>query len=162
MRSYEECRPYVEHWIFEHRRLHRLLRAARSSIVHSGGPDGDTVCRDVVRVLRDLRHELAHHFLQEEAGGCLDEAVSRCPKLSADVKRIESQHPELLAAVDRLIAQAQDCDCHVQNQIALHHAFDELCRELDAHEVAENRVLKQGFGTNLNGDQSQSALVFDG
>lgn len=162
MRDYNECRPYIEHLMAEHRRLHRLLRQTRVSIVQSSGPDGDASFADVARVLQNLRGELAHHFAEEEAGGCLDEAVSRCPNLSAELRRIETEHPEMLAAVDRLIAQAQGCDCNVQDRIALSLAFDNLCRQLDAHEVAENKVLKQGFGTNVNGDEnSQPTLILD-
>ena len=76
MRDYDECRTYVEHIIAEHRRLHRMLRLARSAIIASGGPDRDATGTDVTRVLRQVREELAHHFAEEEEGGCLDEAVS--------------------------------------------------------------------------------------
>jgi hypothetical protein len=162
MRDFNECRPYIEHLISEHRRLHRLLRQARVSIVQSGGPDGDVSFADVARVLQNLRGELEHHFAEEEAGGCLDEAVSRCPNLSAELRRIETEHPKLLAAVDRLIAQARRCDCNAHDRIALNLAFECLCRQLAEHEVAENKVLKQGFGTNLNGDENgHPALTMD-
>src|SRR6476620_10387949 len=96
MRDYNECQCYVEHLIAEHRRLHRMLRLAQAAIVASGCPDRDATCTDIVRVLRQVREELQHHFAQEESGGCLDEAVSRCPGLSAEVKRIELEHPQLL------------------------------------------------------------------
>lgn len=149
MRDYEECRPYVDHLIAEHRRLHAMLHQARSSIVHSGGPDRDVSVDDIVRVLRNIRGELEHHFTEEEAGGCLDEAVSRCPRLSAEVKRIEAEHPELLLEIDRLIAQALDSEQSVAHLVTMQRGFDDLCRQLCAHEAAENRILRQGFGTNL-------------
>ena len=162
MRDYEECRPYIDHLLAEHRRLHRLIQQTRDLIIRSGGPDGESSFADVAQVLRRLRSELEHHFAEEEAGGCLDEAASRCPRLSADARRIEADHPELLADVDRLITQASDCDCHVESRIALQRDFDNLCHELHAHESAENNLLKQGFGTNVNGDENgHPALTMD-
>ena len=162
MRDYEECRPYIDHLLAEHRRLHRLIQQTRDMIVQSGGPDGDSSYADVAKVLRNLRSELEHHFAEEEAGGCLDEAVSRCPRLSQDARRVEAEHPELLAEVDRLIVEASDCDCHVESRIVLQRDFDNLCHELHAHERAENDLLKQGFGTNVNGDENgQPTLILD-
>jgi hypothetical protein len=162
MREYNECRCHVEHLITEHRRLHRMLRLARAAIVGSGGPDGDTTCADIVRILRQVREELAHHFVEEEAGGCLDEAVSRCSSLWAEARRIEAEHPHVLDDLDRLIAQALDCDRSVEKQVALKRGFDELCRQLDAHEAAENVLLRNCLGANVNGDErEQPTLIFD-
>ena len=162
MRDYNECRCYVEHLIADHRRLHRMLRLAQTAIVANGCPDRDATCADIVQVLQHVREELQHHFAQEEGGGCLDEAVSRCPGLSAEASRIETEHPQLLENVDRLIAQALDCDQSLENRLALERGFDDLCRQLDAHEGAENALLRKGFGANVNGDAcSAETLIFD-
>jgi hypothetical protein len=162
MRDYDECRPFVDHLLAEHRRLHKLIHQARISIVESGGPDWDESYEGVAEILRKLRGELQRHFAEEEAGGCLDEAVSRCPRLSPDARRLESEHADLLAGVDRVIAQALDCGCHFENRVALQRDFDNLCRQLHAHEAAENDVLRQGFGVNVNGDENgQPALTVD-
>jgi len=158
MRTYDECRCYVDHLIAEHRRLHRMLRSARSAMIHASSPDHDATTADIVRMLRQVRDELAHHFAEEEEGGCLDEAVSHCPTLSADSRRIEAEHPQLLESIDRLIAQAMDCDQSMEQRIELERGFDELCSQLNAHEAAENILLRKGFGANLNGsDQGRSS-----
>lgn len=161
MRDFRECQPYVDHLLAEHRRLHRMIQQAHAAIVHSGGPDHDASVDDIVRVLRLMREELAHHFVEEEAGGCMDEAVSMCPQLSSEVKRLEAEHAEILAAIDAIIAQALDLDQSIQKRVAFEHAFDDLCKQLHAHEAAENAVLRQGFGTNLNGEDGgqPSALL---
>lgn len=153
MRTYDECKAYVDHLMVEHRRLHRLLLDARKTIAdaHSGesnwGPKA-------VKVLRDLRGTLQHHFAEEEQGGCLEEAVSFQPHLSPDVKRIEAEHPQLLLEIDRLIAQVEDNEKSQAQHVALTTAFDELCRELHTHEAAENEILRRGFGANLEGAES--------
>jgi len=163
MRDYNECRPYVDHLVAEHRRLHALLRQTRGSIVGSSSPDRDTSSEEVAAVLRRLREELAHHFTEEEEGGCLDEAVSRCPRLSPDVRRIETEHVDLLAKVDRMIVQAASCEASLPGRIELEREFDDFCRQIHAHEVAENDVLRQGFGVNVNGEENgQPTLMMDG
>lgn len=162
MRDYNECQPYVEHLVTEHRRLNGLLRQTRASIVGSGSPDQDAQGAEVAEALRRLQAELVHHFHEEEEGGCLDEAVSRCPQLSSDARRIEAEHGELLAKVAGLIAQAADGQITVQDRILLEAAFDDFCRQIRAHETAENEVLRQGFGANVNGDESgQPTLTMD-
>ena len=162
MRDYDECRPYIDHLVAEHRRLHGMLRRIRASLVSSVGSDDDPSFAQVARILRGLREELEHHFAQEEAGGCLDEAVSRCPRLSAEARRIEAEHPELLAEIDRLIAQAATQEPTGQNQVGLQRAFDDLFQRLRAHEKAETELLRQGFGSNFNGDDhSPSSLIHD-
>lgn len=162
MRDYNECQPYVNHLVTEHRRLNGLLRQTRASIVGSGSPDRDARGAEVVEALRRLQAELTYHFKEEEEGGCMDEAISRCPALSPDVKRIEAEHQDLLAKVASLITQAADGEISVQDRIALETAFDEFYRQIRAHEAAENEVLRQGFGANVNGDESgQPTLMMD-
>lgn len=162
MRDYEECRPYVVHLQAEHRRLHQMIRQTRAAVIQTGGPDRDASVEDVLHVLRIMREELAKHFQEEEAGGCMDEAVSRCPRLSAEVERIEAEHPELLAQLDALIIEAADLDKSVRNRVAFENAFDNLCRQIHAHESAENAVLRQGFGSNVNGEENGApAAIID-
>ena len=149
MRTYDECKAYVDHLMVEHRRLHRLLLDARKTIADAHSGEGNWG-EKAVKVLRDLRGTLQHHFAEEEEGGCLDEAVSFQPHLAPDVKRIEAEHPQLLAEIDRLIAQVEDGGKTPAQHLALTTAFDELCRELHTHEAAENEVLRRGFGANLD------------
>jgi hypothetical protein len=165
MRAYEECRCYVDHLIAEHRRLHRMLRVARNAIMPPASVTENVPGADLVKSLSEVRRELQNHFVEEEGGGCLDEAVSYCPSLSDEVRRIEAEHPRLLESIDRLIAQARDADRSVQGRLAITHEFDELCAQLDAHEGAENALLRKAFGANVNGaddrPNSDSNLISD-
>jgi iron-sulfur cluster repair protein YtfE (RIC family) len=153
MRDYEECRPYIEHVLAEHRRLHQMLGSMRQAIVHSVGPDGDASFAEVTRILRRLRDELSHHFAEEDAGGCMDEAVCRCPRLAGEEKRIAAEHPAILAQLDRLIEGTTKSPANLRNQMALQHQFKDLCEQLYAHERAENHLLQEGFGATVNGDE---------
>jgi hypothetical protein len=162
MRDYDDSRCYVEHLIAEHRRLHRMLRMARAAIAAKYGPDRDATNADIVRVLRQVREELEHHFAEEDGGGCLDEVVSRCPWLSAEARRIEAEHPRLLERLDGLIAQTSDSDQSLEKQLALEREFSGLCEQLDEHETAENVMLRKGFGADINGEEpDRRTLIYD-
>jgi iron-sulfur cluster repair protein YtfE (RIC family) len=154
MYANEGCPIYVEHVLAEHRRLHNMLRLARAAIVQSGGPDRDATTADLVRVFQQVRSELAHHFAEEEGGGCLEEAVSRCPRLSGQARRIEAEHPALLRDLDALIVGAQASEKSVEARQRMEQAFKALCERLHAHEAAENNLLRQAFGANVNGDEN--------
>lgn len=149
-----ENRCYVDHLIAEHRRLHSLLREMRAAIAQSIIPDQDPSFAELVQIFARLRDELGHHFAQEEGGGCLDEAVSLCPRLAPEAKRIEGEHPTLLAEVARLLNEAQTAPPTHQNQMAIGQAFDQFCQRLRVHEKAENAILAHGFGVVVNGDES--------
>ena len=162
MRDDNDCRTFVNHIAAEHRRLHTMLRQMRSAIIESVQPDETPSFAVIAGILARLRQELKEHFAEEEAGGCLDEAVSRCPGLSAEAKRIEAEHPEILGLIDRLSEQAGSSPPTPQNQLAMQRAFDQLYEQLRAHEAAENKLLAQGFGIQANGDDADyTALIHD-
>lgn len=155
MRDDYQCRAYINHLVAEHRRLNGMLRKMQHAIVESVQPDDQPSFRAAQQILVQLREELSQHFSEEDGGGCLEEAVSSCPSLSADAKGVEAQHPEILADVDALIEKVAGWPATVQNQVALQHDFAALCDKLHAHEAAENRILARGFGRSVNGDGTE-------
>jgi hypothetical protein len=100
-----------------------------------------------------LYDELKQHFAEEDAGGCLEEAVCHCPRLAAEAKRIEAEHPAILAEVNGLIEQGTNLPANNQNQFAIQQAFYRLYQRIRVHEAAENHLLAQGFGMPVNGDE---------
>jgi len=162
MRDDDQGRRAIDQLRAEHRRLHGVLRHLRNSLVNAVGPDESPSFTEVVRLLTSVRDELSRHFAQEEAGGCLDEAVSHCPTLSTEVGRMRAEHPELLMAVDRLIARARKMTPSPVNQCELQREFEDLLHRIRAHEKAESELLSQGFGTNF-ADQpdATSKLIHD-
>lgn len=66
---------------------------------------------------------------------------------------MEAEHADLLAEIDRLIAQALDSEQSVANRLQLQFGFDQLYGQLCAHEAAENGILRQAFGSNLLGEE---------
>jgi hypothetical protein len=136
----------------DHRQLHVMLQIARTALLQEGGPHRDAKPADVVAALRQIRDALAHHFADEEASGCLDEMMSRDPRLTSQVERIRGEHRDLLRDTDRLIAQGLDGSQAVQERIAIAKALDDLCEEFYAHESAEDELLRQAFAVDSASD----------
>ena len=144
MRDLQDCQPYVEHLHSEHRRLNESLRRISKSFADFG-KHNPIPPPHIVNTLVELRSDLAHHFAEEESGGCLEEAVSRCPSLSPSVNEVEAQHPGLLAHLDRIIQRAQ-ATSRPGTVKSLHRDFEKFVNALRQHEGAENRILQLGFG----------------
>jgi hypothetical protein len=144
---------FVDHILAEHRRLDRLIQRALRTFPGSDAANPPWQMRGIAERLCAIQTELAHHFRCEEQGGCLVEAVARCPPLAADVGRIEAQHDELLERLSELIdrcqttrqASAWQCGC-------LEQEFRQIARELREHETLENRVMQRGFSVCLDAE----------
>jgi hypothetical protein len=144
MRQWEDCRTYVNYLLVEHRELDEELHGIRASL-QMAQPE------EVLRRLNLLRDELRRHFAEEEEGGCLEEAISCCPKVAKEADALLGQHPTLLAKLEHLIACLQSA-----RRLELRAGFDEeltqFTRELLVHEADENQVMRRAFGTMMNGD----------
>src|SRR5690606_34426338 len=90
-----DCLPILTHLHAEHRRLHRSILDLRKA-------DGEG-SPELLTLLLELREELGRHFDEEDAGGCFEEAMARCPPVATDVERLTAEHPYLLAELDRLL-----------------------------------------------------------
>lgn len=143
----EECRPYVEHLRQEHRRLHDVLAQTDRSLAEAGrSPDFGREAREIAQRLSNLRDELNHHYAEEEAGGCLEEALLRCPSIAPEVKRVQAEHPALKQEMDLLVAKAAKLAQTPTDWAELKRGFEEIGAKLRMHEAAENRILLYGFG----------------
>jgi len=154
IRDVEDSRPYVLHIRAEHRRLRETLRRILDFFPGRAEPAAQSVPSQTQLAddLTALRDDLAHHFTEEESGGCLDEATARCPSLLPDVKAVEAQHPALLSALDRIIHQARSCEPVTKGE-DLAHEFRQFAHTLQAHESAENRILGRAFGGEFDVDE---------
>lgn len=143
----EEFRAYIVHMISEHRRLHEAVQTIeqRWRLVDMEAASEDTVT-ELVAGLEQLRNELRHHFAEEESGGCIEEAVTRCPSLSQDAARIEHEHVSLLDQLGQIVEQLRQVCVDASLANASHCAFEDFVKRLHAHETAENEILEQGFG----------------
>jgi hypothetical protein len=144
---------YVDHMRAEHRRLEQLLRRTLAALPAWEEADDTQWLPRMVKGLEAIRDELAHHFHDEEEGGCLEEAVARCPALSPEVRQVEREHDDLLAHLDELILRCRSAAAPTPDQArALDQEFRQIVRELKLHEAQEDRIMQRGFNVCVNSD----------
>jgi hypothetical protein len=151
MSNSDERFAYVDHMLAEHRRVERLVRRTLAVIPAWEEADQPQWLPLMVQGLTSIRVELAHHFQSEEQGGCLEEAVARCPPLATDVQCVQRQHNELLEHLDELIARCQTTAASAAKARAVDQELRHVVRELRLHEAHENRIMQRGFGVCIEG-----------
>jgi len=147
---------YVDHLLAEHRRLERLIHRTLASIPTWEESDFVGWLPAMRSGLEAVRAELAQHFKEEEAGGCVEEAIARCPGVSQEAQAVLQEHGPILAELDRLIAlcrRAQPPTADEARQIE--HDFRALVRRLRQHEAVENDIMQRAFAVSLENGVEQ-------
>jgi iron-sulfur cluster repair protein YtfE (RIC family) len=153
MKSESEEWVYVEHLTAEHRRLDQLIHQTLARLPNWEQNESSDWPAELITGLAAIRDELARHFQEEEAGGCLEEAASLCPGLSSEVTAIEADHARLLTELDELINRARQLTKPTAREAhALGQELRALANDLHAHEARENQIMQRGFGVGLEND----------
>lgn len=149
MAGFDRADPVIMgHILAEHRELHEQITAVRHAFAASPAavPDRPAVLH---RLITDLRDHLRTHFRQEEAGGFMEESLARMPRLARAARDVISQHPVLLAEIDRLIAQLPASDAPAAAWAQSAAEFDHLTAHILEHERQENAVVEGGYNEDL-------------
>ena len=148
--DFQESLAYVMHMRAEHKRLRECLHLIEQqwTLQHQRPRAADAISQ-VLDSLQALRAELAHHFEEEESGGCIEEAVSHQASLSHEAIRLEHEHPELLGQLDRLIERLRALSRSGGSTDKIKQEFRRFAEQLHAHEAAENRILERSFGIEV-------------
>ena len=148
--DFDEFLPYVMHLRAEHKKLSECVHRIEQhwSLQHQRLAPADALVA-ILESLEALRAELARHFEEEESGGCLEEAVSHQPNLSHVVTQLERQHPELLEQMDGMIERLRALSRLAASTADIKEDFRVFAEKLHAHEAAENRVLEETSGIEV-------------
>ena len=143
---------YLEAIKREHRTIgektHQLETMLREAVTR-GWPTG--LVRDLATRLRDLEQTLQQHFVREEEGGFLDEAVCTAPQYAAETSRLMHEHTEILARIREMITKATDkLTVDPSQSYPFAKSLESTLRQLLMHETRENALLKKAF--NLDSD----------
>ncbi|MEQ8787806.1 MAG: hypothetical protein RIC55_15990 [Pirellulaceae bacterium] len=142
---------YVTHLRAQHHRLHNMILQIERELpfVAEESLPWEPHAHRFVESLTALRDELAAHFLEEQQGGCLEEAVCRCPSLGQEANRLLQEHRVLLAELDEIIANVSRTTT-ARRIRELGFGFERFAKSLHEHEDAENRLLECGFGAAVD------------
>lgn len=143
---------YMNHLRAEHRQLHAEVRRIRNTFFAEAGQRNRT--GELLQELSELSNELRRHFAEEEQGGCLEEAVCRCPSVAHEADGLLREHAGLLASLDQVIFRLKS-DSKSEPPEDVETEFEGFANELLAHEAAENRVMQRGFGIMVNGESEE-------
>jgi iron-sulfur cluster repair protein YtfE (RIC family) len=150
MRDLSDCLPYVRHMRMAHRRQNEALRAINGLLTELELPESAKAAARLVESLQALRADLAFHFAEEESGGCVEEAVIRCPGLSPDARRAGAQHRLLLNHLNGVLQRMQELSPQSGCVAPIREVFQQFAVALKEHENAEERILQAGFGVGTD------------
>jgi hypothetical protein len=131
----------------EHSHIDRSLEELQHLIANTAQWSKENPAPALLTKLVQLRKQLAHHFRDEEEGGCMEEAQSRSPSLLEDVRTLQAEHAGFLKTLDGLIAEAELLAKQPTDLQPLQTTFSGFLHQLHAHEAEENRILLFGFGS---------------
>jgi len=144
MSGVNHCGAYVEHLQAEHHRLNCALLEIRHQFGElNRSMQPQAALAGIIERLEDLLKKLRSHFAEEEAGGCLEEAVARCPSLGPQSRDLMGEHPQLARALEQLL---EGMKSRAANEDAWQQQFEAFATDLKTHECAENRLLQVGLG----------------
>lgn len=149
MASIDRSDPVIlGHLLAEHRDLFNLIQSVRKALAAPGAPAAGRRAA-VLESLRTLWCHLRDHFTQEEAGGFLEEAVTRIPRLSAAMRSIIGEHPGLLAELEAVIAGLESSPASPAAWAAAARDYERFADHMTAHEQRENAVVQEGYCEDL-------------
>lgn len=157
MRDFDECRAYLWHLTAEHQQLGDAERTAASAVDawrrQAGHPETRAAARAAVASFVEVLEE---HFTEEEAGGCLEEAISVCPHVSREADELLREHAELDRQARALLAAFAEPSSGAVARVE--QLFHRLTGTLHRHEEAEDRVLETAFGGHVDDAQGAPPL----
>ncbi len=134
------------HLTAEQRHLHcRLQKIHKLFATKESELPTPELMNELHRELAALRQELGELYRGEDEGGLLEEAIAQRPTIGPHVMALNSEHPALLAEMDRLMIFCQGVPVSHELWQVLGEQFHELKRKLCEHELQSNRLVQKGF-----------------
>ncbi len=142
--------PFYVKALAAHRELSGLVSGIATgldAVVHS--QPGDQAWSELPARFEGLLLYLKQHFAEEEAGGLLEEAICRLPRLGPQATVLERQHEPLLRDCSELVERAEVCGSSKELWKGLAQDYGQFIKALLTHEAAENRLAEQAFNAEI-------------
>lgn len=96
--------------------------------------------------LRDFKNHLLKHFDLEEEGGFIDDVLAEKPEATILVKKLEVEHVQIIAILDRLLDELKLMELHnIARLNNIREDVVELISTIRAHEAAENELIQDVY-----------------
>ena len=148
MRDLAECQGIIFTVRADHARIRKsLLGALHAFRAVDRRARRVEIAVQMIEPLTSLLAQLRRHFAaEEEDGGSLEEAVCCCPSLSHEARRVDEEHPELLAELEAIIARLREPTPHHGGTAEDQRLLEQFADRLERHEATENQILSLAFG----------------
>lgn len=111
--------------------------------------------RNFLRMLEQLRDQLALQFALEEAYGYFEDPLEVAPRLCHLAKTLRDEHQQLYLAVCDIFEQANAIQKRVVTPVMLEQIERLFCpfdHQLRLHEAHENELIQQAYDDDLGGN----------
>lgn len=124
---------------------HDLLRSILGAL--SADDNGRTEWISLPDMLDELYDRLSEHFLAEEQGGYMQDALRRAPHLAEEAARLVGEHPLFLLEIKacRLEADEQSAPFSAE----LRGRFRKFTERYLHHEHHENSLVQRAFDVDI-------------
>jgi len=138
---------WMEAVLEEHRQLRLMIAELREFLRQPrpvvGEQGAHTWASELAKWLVKLHDGLFRHFRYEEQSGMAEDITLRHPRTSNEVDRLMGEHPQMLANIKELMAEALDySEGHTLENPALRKRVEEVLDQLVEHECAETKLIQ--------------------
>ena len=140
-----ERNPYYRRSQAEHRELAGMVAHIEDFLSRLNNEASDADWDQLSVLAAELLEHVSQHFQQEEAGGYLEEAIARLPRLGPQATVLERQHAPLLQRLTEIVQSVYDTDRSAAAWQSWQSEFRKFSRALAAHEQHETALMDEAF-----------------
>lgn len=141
-----EANPFYVQALAERRALHTAVEGLRKFVADSSiANTTKNQVAELRRCIEKLCNQLARHVAEETAGGCLEEASARNPKIAAEAESLQRRYLEFLKAAEKLRSIAESPRLTADAWNALRSDCLQFADRLREYEAGESVLLQNAF-----------------
>lgn len=142
----DDCRTYIDHVRLLFRHLNQMVEQLKAKV--NEATDSVAACEDARHLVADIADKFAAYVAEERGGGCIDEAVCRCPRLAPQEHEINAQYPQVQGIIERLGETLAGRDVVDTNWPAVQESVAQIGEALRKLESDERYLLREAFGSD--------------
>jgi hypothetical protein len=146
MFEHEDCRAYVDHVRLLFRHMHQMVEQLKAKLKEATG--SVAACQDARHLIADIADKFGAYVAEERGGGCIEEAICRCPRLAPNERQIRLQYSQIQESIERISRTLAGCDVLGTSGRAATEETERLAAAINQLESDERYLLREAFGTD--------------